>query len=99
MPSLCDCGKQRFPAKSESSPAAMRSSVVLPQPDGPINAPKLPLLSLSARPRITSIGFPSAAWYVLLSIRSSSSSTPALGSSFKWLHQKVFNDQHDDDEG
>ena len=89
---------RRVPAKSVSSPAAIRRSVVLPQPDGPINAPKLPASRLSARPRITSTGFPSAERNVLLSIRSSSASAPALGSSFKWLHQKVFNCQHDCDE-
>src|SRR5581483_7660724 len=94
----CDWGTRRLPTKSESSPAAIRRRVVLPQPEGPMIAPKLPVSSLSARPRMTSNGFPSAERYFLLSTRSSSASAPALGSSFKGLHQEVFNCEHEEDE-
>ena len=42
-----------LPSYSRSSPAMMRNSVVLPQPDGPTSAPTSPLPSDSASPSMT----------------------------------------------
>ena len=44
MPSVPCAGSATLPSKSRSSPAMIRSSVVLPQPDGPTSAATSPLL-------------------------------------------------------
>src|SRR5437879_776734 len=78
----------------------MRSSVVLPQPDGPTSAATSPL----PRPKLSSPSTcrlpPAAARknFCLMAI-SSRPRAPAGDMSFKWLHQECFNHQHDDDEG
>ena len=42
MPSVPCAGSATLPSKSRSSPARIRSSVVLPQPDGPTSAATSP---------------------------------------------------------
>src|SRR5437016_4812124 len=78
----------------------IRSSVVLPQPDGPTSAPTSPLLSVSASPLSTLSSPPDAARKDLcLMLTSSRPGTPAGDMSFNGLHQKRFDHQHDGDEG
>src|SRR5437879_2073444 len=78
----------------------MRSSVVLPHPDGPTSAPTSPLASVSASPLRTCSLPPAAAWKDFCLIATSSRpGTPAGDMSFKRLHQERFDHEHDSDEG
>src|ERR1700723_2155862 len=90
-----DIFRNRSPAKSTSSPAAMCRIVVLPQPEGPIIAPKPPASSRRFSPRTISTDAPSAETKVLASMRSSSGAAPpSVCSSFKRLHQQGFDRKH-----
>src|SRR5687767_1180872 len=93
----------------------IRSSVVLPQPDGPTSAPTSPLPSENARPPMTSSLPPLEAANDLCLMSTSSRFTsgrlmsgglissrlgaPAGDMSFKWLHQEGFDHQHHGGEG
>src|SRR5580704_19675718 len=78
----------------------MRSSVVLPQPEGPTSAATAPAGRANFSPRSTSSRPPDAARYDLLSMLTSSWAGPPAGDmSFNRLHQECFDRQHDDDEG
>src|SRR5258707_14279292 len=98
MPRRPDPGVRSSPRKSGSSPAAILRIVVLPQPEGPINAPNDPASSRSSRPRTTSTSAPSADTKLLVSMRSSSgAASPAVCASFKRLHHEAFDDKHKHD--
>src|SRR5215471_17887359 len=89
-------GRTTAPSKSASSPATMRSIVVLPQPDGPTNAPISPWLRVNAMSRSTSAGAPAADTNDFRTMRTSSrAESPTGRTSFKGLHQKRFDRQHD----
>src|SRR5580704_14166694 len=77
----------------------MRSSVVLPQPEGPTSAATAPAGRANFSPRSTSSRPPDAARYDLLSMLTSSWAGPPAGDmSFNRLHQECFDRQHDEDE-
>src|SRR5262244_820607 len=100
MPSVPCAGSATPPSKSRSSPATMRSSVVLPQPDGPTSAATCPLPRLNASSPSTWSFPPEAARKdFCLMLTSSRSRAPAGDMSFKRLHQERFDCQHDRDEG
>src|SRR5579862_3340163 len=99
MPSLPCVGSKTLPSKSRSSPAIMRSSVVLPQPEGPTRAASSPFAKAIEISPSTCRRPPEAAWYDLCLIWTSSRlETPAGNISFKRLHQKSFDRQHHHDE-
>src|SRR5262245_10788175 len=100
MPSVPCAGSATLPSKSRSSPATMRSSVVLPQPDGPTSAATSPPARLKPSSPST-LSFPpdAARKDFCLMLTSSRLRTPAGDVSFKRLHQKRFDCQHDGDEG
>src|SRR5207245_6054268 len=99
MPSVPCAGSRTPPSKSRSSPATMRSSVVLPQPDGPTSAATCPLPRLNASSPSTWSFPPEAARKdFCLMLTSSRSRAPAGDMSFKRLHQERFDCQHDGDE-
>src|SRR6266571_2699867 len=76
------------------------SMVVLPQPDGPTNAPTRPRASVKATSCSTSRWSPEALTNDFRSMRTSSSpDSPAGHMSFKGLHQQGFDHQHHADEG
>src|SRR6267142_2623375 len=78
----------------------MRSIVVLPHPDGPTNATNSPARSVNATSWITSRRSPDAAMKALRAIVTSSRAEPPTGyASFKGLHQKCLDRQHDRREG
>src|SRR5262249_53067062 len=89
-------GRATAPSKSTSRPATIRSIVVLPQPEGPTNAPTSPSASRNATSRSTSAPSPAADTKALRTMRTSSrSESPAGRASFKGLHQEGFDRQHD----
>src|ERR1700744_1981683 len=89
-------GRTTAPSNSWSSPATIRSIVVLPHPDGPTNAPTSPPASVKATSRSTSARSPDALGKALRTMRTSSGSeSPAGRASFKGLHQEGFDRQHD----
>src|SRR5215831_10730725 len=89
-------GRATAPSKSWSSPATMRSIVVLPQPDGPTKAPTSPWASVKATSDSTSARSPAADRNAFRTMRTSSrSESPTGRASFKGLHQKGFDRQHD----
>src|ERR1700726_979190 len=98
MPRRPDPGTPSRPRKSGSRPAAIFRIVVLPHPEGPINAPNDPASSRSSRSRTTSTGVPSADRKLFASMRSSSAASPAVRASFKRLYQKAFDHKHKHDE-
>src|SRR5262249_36935885 len=99
MPSLPRAGSATLPSKSRSSPAMIRNSVVLPQPDGPISAATCPLQRLNASwPSTWSLPPEAARKDFCLMLTSSWPRAPAGDMSFKRLHQKRFDCQHDGDE-
>src|SRR5437764_14623139 len=74
----------------------MRSIVVLPHPDGPTNTTNSPARSVNATSRITSRRSPEAATKALRAMDTSSRAEPPTGyASFKGLHQKCLDRQHD----
>src|SRR5262245_34544877 len=78
----------------------IRSSVVLPHPEGPTSAPTSPLPSEKVRPSMTRRVPPVAALKALcLTETSSRPRSPTGDMSFNWLHQERFDHQHDGDEG
>src|SRR5215203_6087504 len=78
----------------------IRSSVVLPQPEGPTSAPTSPLARRNDSPSKTWSCPPEAARNDLcLMATSSRPGAPAGDMSFKRLHQKRFDHQHDGNEG
>src|SRR5262249_4444884 len=100
MPSVPCAGSATPPSKSRSSPATIRSSVVLPQPDGPTSAATFPLPRLNASSPSTWSFPPEAARKdFCLMLTSSRSRAPTGDMSFKRLHQERFDCQHDGDEG
>src|SRR5438105_11058790 len=100
MPSRPWSGSDTVPSNSRSSPATMRKSVVLPQPDGPTRAATSPLPMLMTRSLRTCRFPPEAARNdFCLMATSSRPGTPAGDMSFKRLHQEGFDHQHDCDEG
>src|SRR5215831_10748190 len=95
MPSVPG-GRVIAPSKSWSSPATMRSIVVLPQPDGPTKAPTSPWASVKATSDSTSARSPAAERKAFRTMRTSSrSESPTGRASFKGLHQEGFDRQHD----
>ena len=93
-------GTCTLPVKRSSRPATMRSSVVLPQPDGPISTVMLCGCTSSTRSRMAGIRVPSAPTWVFSSMRISNRLVaPAGRTSFKGLHQQIFDCEHDGDEG
>src|SRR5262249_60276898 len=100
MPSVPCAGSVTPPSKSRSRPATIRSSVVLPHPDGPTSAATSPLRRLNTSSPSTSSFPPEAARKdFCLMLTSSRPRAPAGDISFKRLHQKGFDCQHDGDEG
>src|ERR1700728_4677800 len=84
------------PSNSRSSPATIRSIVVLPHPDGPTNAPTSPQASVKETSRSTSALAPDADRNALRTMCTSSrSESPPGRASFKGLHQTGFDRQHD----
>src|SRR5215472_16415443 len=78
----------------------MRSSVVLPQPDGPTSAATSPLASeKESSPRTCRLLPEAARKNFCLMPTSSLPGTPAGDMSFKRLHQECFDHQHDGHEG
>src|SRR5690242_7849127 len=89
-------GRATAPSNSASSPATMRSMVVLPQPEGPTKAPTSPCASVKATSCSTSARSPDADRNAFRTMRTSSrSESPTGRASFKGLHQKGFDCQHD----
>ena len=87
------------PSKSVSSPAMMRSIVVLPHPEGPTRAATWRCPSLKLRSRKTSKRSPEADVKALCAIRTSTCpNSPARGTSFKGLHHCCFYNKNDGDE-
>src|SRR5215813_12577105 len=100
MPSVLCAGNATLPSKSRSSPAMIRSSVVFPHPEGPTSAATSPLPRLNTSPPSTCSFPPEVARKdFCLMFTSSRFRTPAGDVSFKRLHQKSFDCQHDGDEG
>src|SRR5271154_5958606 len=100
MPTRPCAGMWTEPSKSRSSPARMRISVDLPQPDGPISAPVSP--SSSAKERSAMIGtlWPEAVRKDFFAIRASSRARSPTGDmTFKGLDHECFDDQHNCGEG
>ena len=88
------------PSKLRSSPARMRISVDLPQPDGPINAPVSPSSSANERLAMTGTLCPAAVRKVFSATRASSRTRSPTGDvTFKGLHRERFDDEHDGSEG
>src|ERR1019366_2796635 len=83
----------------------MRSSVVLPQPEGPTSAATSPLARVKPSSPNTCRLSPEAARKNFRLMQTSSCpasgclGTPAGDMSFKRLHQECFDHQHDSDEG
>src|ERR1700757_2654320 len=89
-------GRVTAPSNSGSSPVTIRSIVVLPHPDGPTNAPTSPWASVKATSCGTSARAPDADRNAFRTMRTSSrSESPTGRASFKGLHQKGFDRQHD----
>src|SRR6478672_12113725 len=100
MPTRAFSGTRTSPMKRLSSPATMRNSVVLPQPDGPISTVMLCGCTSSTRSRMAGMRVPSAPTWVLSSMRISNRLVaPAGRTSFKGLNQQIFDCEHDGDEG
>src|SRR5262245_56638294 len=100
MPSVPCAGSVTLPSKSRSSPATMRSSVVLPQPDGPTSAATSPPARLKpSSPSTLSCPPDAARKDFCLMLTSSRLWAPAGDVSFKRLDQKRFDCQHDGDAG
>src|SRR6476661_6790449 len=100
MPTRAFSGTRTSPMKRLSSPATMRNSVVLPQPDGPISTVMLCGRTSSTKSRMAGILVPSAPIWVFSSMRMSNwLVAPAGRASFKGLHQQIFDCEHDGDEG
>src|SRR6516165_781018 len=96
MPMRVLSGTWTRPRKRVSSPATMRSSVVLPQPDGPISTVMLCGRTSSRRSRMAGIRVPSTPIWVFSSMRISNwLVAPAGRASFKGLHQQIFDCEHD----
>src|SRR5262249_13464617 len=93
-------GNATLPSKSRSSPATIRSSVVFPHPEGPTSAATSPLRRLNtSSPSTWSFPPEAARKDFCLMLTSSRPRAPAGDMSFKRLHQKRFDCQHDGDEG
>src|SRR5215831_3782566 len=89
-----------LPSKSRSRPATIRSSVVFPHPEGPTSAATSPVPRLNtSSPSTWSFPPEVARKDFCLMFTSSRPRTPAGDMSFKRLHQKRFDCQHDGDEG
>src|SRR5262249_50323296 len=100
MASLPSAGNATWPSKSRSRPATIRSSVVFPHPDGPTSAATSPLRRLNTNSPSTWSFPPEAARKdFCLMLTSSRPRAPAGDISFKRLHQRGFDCQHDGDEG
>src|SRR6516162_11213257 len=93
-------GRLTAPSYRSSSPAMIRMSVDLPQPDGPISAPISPASRRKARSEMTSTVRPDAAPRRFRATWTSSGAGPPAGdSAFKGLHHESFDHQHHDSEG
>src|SRR6185437_4227342 len=93
-------GMWTAPSKLRSRPARMRISVDLPQPDGPISAPVSPSSSANERSARTGTLCPDAERKDLLATRASSRARSPTGDmTFKGLHRKRFDGEHDRREG
>src|SRR4029078_11755263 len=93
-------GMMMLPTKRSSSPARMRSSVVLPQPEGPISTVMLSGTISRTKSRIAGTSVPSTPTWVFSSMRISNRLVaPAGRTSFKGLYQQIFDCEHDGDEG
>src|ERR1043165_6576028 len=100
MARVPSAGNATWPSKSRSIPATMRSSVVFPHPDGPPSAGTSPLRRLNtSSPSTWSFPPDAARKDFCLMLTSSRPRAPAGDMSFKRLHQKRFDCQHDGDEG
>src|SRR5215468_4953992 len=100
MASLPSAGNATWPSKSRSRPATIRSSVVFPHPDGPTSAATSPLRRLNtSSPSTWSFPPEAARKDFCLMLTSSRPRAPAGDMSFKRLHPKRFDCQHDGDEG
>src|SRR4029077_5121829 len=100
MASVRWAGNATLPSKSWSSPATIRSSVVFPHPEGPTSAATSPLPRLNTSSPSTCRLPPEVARKdFCLMLTSSRPRTPAGDMSFKRLHQKRFDCQHDGYEG
>src|SRR5277367_326499 len=96
MPTRPCTGTWTDPSKLRSRPARMRISVDLPQPEGPISAPVSPSSSANERLAITGTLCPDAVRKDLLATRASSRTRSPTGDvTFKGLHRKRFDDEHD----
>src|SRR5262245_3368113 len=92
-------GNATLPSKSQSSPATIRSRVVFPHPEGPTSAATSPLRKLNVSSPSTWRLPPEAARNDFCRMLTSSRPrAPAGDMSFKRLHQKRFDCQHDGDE-
>src|SRR6202042_2140987 len=100
MPTRPCVGMWTEPSKSRSRPARMRISVDLPQPDGPISAPVSPSSSANERLAMTGALCPEAVRKDFFATRASSRARSPTGDvTFKGLHRKRFDDEHDRREG
>src|SRR3984957_13028557 len=100
MPTRPCAGMWTEPSKLRSRPARMRSSVDLPQPDGPISAPVSPSSSANERLAMTGTLCPEAVRKDFSATRASSrAGSPTGDVTFKGLHRKRFDDEHDRREG
>src|SRR5271154_515871 len=96
MPTRPCAGMWTEPSKSRSSPARMRINVDLPQPDGPISAPVSPSPSAKERSAMTGTLCPEAVRKDFRATRASSRARSPTGDiTFKGLHHKHFDDEHD----
>src|ERR1700751_1481636 len=100
MPTRPCAGTWTEPSKSRTRPARRRTSVDLPQPDGPMSAPVSPSSSGKARLTMTGALCPAAVRKDLRATRASSRArSPTRDVTFKGLHHKRFDDEHDRREG
>src|SRR6516162_2056073 len=100
MPIRTPCGRRIVPSKFGSMPARMRSSVLLPQPDGPITTPTSPAASEKWIPAKTSWRLPAALSNALPEISTSSrTGSPPRQPRLEWLQHCRFNHEHDGCEG
>src|SRR5262245_990548 len=100
MPMRPRAGIMTAPSKLRSSPARLRISDDLPQPDAQISAPVSPSSSAKESPRMTGTRCPEAVRKDFFATRASSRARPPTGDvTFKGLDQERFDDEHDRGEG
>src|SRR4029078_6791276 len=93
-------GMMMLPTKRSSSPARMRSSVVLPQPEAPISTVILSGTISRTKSRIAGTSVPSTPTWVFSSMRISNRLVaPARRAAFKGVYQEIFAGEYEGDKG